>query len=623
MKSFFLLLLPLFLLLSCNNNNNIRIHNQDNLKEKDSLAITRAFQSDPTAADSVYKSLIAGLKDITAFNYLDLHYAKALIQSGRLQAADSVISVATRRQNFDTASIANARFYNLKAALQAYSQNQEAAIGYYKKALMLFEQHEDTRSVASVNFNIANIFFSRMDYNAAYQYAASASRRFKELQDTVFYPYALALHAVSAINLGNQQEATDLALQAQELSQRYPNPLGKIMADYALAEIAMHNDNYPQAIALFQKLIPVAEQLRQIPVLMAAHTSLAKAFLESQNYAAAAAQGVTAIEIAHTFQYKDVLYALHRTIAQAYQHLGNDRASLEHMRLADTYFRDEFTSSDQRAMRELLVQYETEKKERLLREQQLIIQQKNAQMRNWLALGSVLAIAFSLILWQYRRMQRLRFSRLQQEKENAVLKASMHGEERERNRISRELHDGVAAMIGAARMGIQSVPFLEAGKQQEQLTKIDRILDNTHTDVRRIAHDLLPVTLQKEGLLAALQQFAHDINQSGALCLTLQADKEMGNYAPGAQTALMLYRIIQELVNNIIKHAGASTANINLQEGNGFINVDVQDNGKGFNGQVENQGLYSIRERLSALGGTFAIQPGPSGGTKASITLPV
>ncbi len=269
---------------------------------------------------------------------------------------------------------------------------------------------------------------------------------------------------------------------------------------------------------------------------------------------------------------------------------------------------------------ELTTQYETEKKERQLAEQQLLIQKKNAQIRNWLIAGGLLLLGAVFFIIQNKRNQQRKIKIIQQENENAVLKAMMNGEEQERNRISKDLHDGVAAMLGAAKMSLQSIPYLAEEKKSTHLEKVSHLIDNTHNEVRRIAHDLLPITLEKEGLIVAVHQFAANLNQMGLL--ELQIDNQLSsNFNLPKRTELMLYRIIQELINNIIKHSQANKAKISFAEIGNKITINIEDNGIGFDDKKENQGLHSIKERLKALGGTFNIKGEKNIGTKVSLVL--
>lgn len=623
MKKIHLLpILLLVLMLACNKSGTEQ--NRGNIiNSKDSAHIVGAFAPPFTNADSVYTSLKNNFgKNQAVMDLLNLNYAKALILTGRLGKADTLITAATLRPGFDTLSLANARYANLSAAIQAYKQNQEGAMGYYKKAIQLFEKHNDHKSAASVNFNIANIFLSRLNYPMAYQYSTQATKEFKAANDTLYYSSALAINAVTAIMLGKEEEAQTAAKQAEELSLHYKNPLGMAMAGYALGEIAMYHKQYDTAIGQFNKVIPLAQQLQQVTVTAAAYASLVKAYLQNKNYDLAIAEGKKAIEFSDKFRYKDVAYALNRYISQAYQQKGDEHSALRYMRMADEHFRDEVISNDRRVMGELLVQYEAEKKDKQLAEQQLQIQKKNTAIRSWLIIGGLLLLGSIFYLYQSRKSQKQKLALLRHENENAVLKAIMNSEERERRNISSTLHDSVAAKLGAAKMSLQSIPFLAQETQTEQLEKTAQLISNIHADVRSIAHNLLPVTLEKEGLAAAIAEFVAEINHLNVLDIKVENHLSAGFSLP-QRNELVLYRIVQELVNNIVQHAKATQATVCLSNDNQQLQVQVADNGIGLVENQENQGLYSIRERISTIGGTFNIESKTQQGAVARLTLKV
>lgn len=591
---------------SCTNSST-QLSLNESISHEDSLKITSAFVPPFEKADSIFLSLQNELqKNESALNLLKVSYAKVLLMTGQLAKSDSILTQSINAKDLDTLSLAYARFINLKATIAAYQQNQEVAINYYKKALQIFDTYDDTRSAASVNFNIANIFLSQLNYSMAYQYSNEAVKGFKSIQDTLYFPSALAVNAVAGVAMGKSNEAYNTAKEAEKISLQYKNPLGIAMSGYALGDIAFNNKKYDTAIHYYQTIIPIAQQLQQVPIVAAAYTSLLKAYLEKKDFDKVIEDGNKAIEFTQKFQYQDVSYAINRNISQAYQQKGDEHSALMFLRKADDFFRDEVINNDRKAMNELLVQYEAEKKDKLLAQQLLLIQQKNSTIKLWLIIGAVLLMSGLFYLFQVKRNQAQKIKILQQENENAVLNAIMNGEEKERNRISKELHDGVAAMIGATQMSLQSLPFLSETKKQEQLDKLADLVSKTHTEVRRVAHDLLPITLEEEGLAVAIQQFSGDINAVGAIKIHVQNELPE-EYPIAKRTELMLYRMVQELINNIMKHAQATEASIRLCANNNLLIIEVSDNGIGFANTQENQGLKSIRERLKVIGGYVEI----------------
>src|SRR5690606_21380111 len=136
-------------------------------------------------------------------------------------------------------------------------------------------------------------------------------------------------------------------------------------------------------------------------------------------------------------------------------------------------------------------------------------------------------------------------------------------------------------------------------KQMQQLSKVQGILEHSHADIRHIAHNLLPTVLEKEGLIEATEQFISEINDTKLVYISV-TDKKSNANENSKQLQLMLFRIIQELVNNIIKHSKAQNAEIVFSKFENALLIEVIDDGLGYNDTVaqKNQGLYSISQRL-------------------------
>ena len=341
------------------------------------------------------------------------------------------------------------------------------------------------------------------------------------------------------------------------------------------------------------------------------YTEAKKSFIEAQKR----------LQPLHAVQDLVILYK-HWGIA-AHDYHDYETASqnlLQFIRLNDSIN----SENTQKIVRELNTKYETEKKERQIAQQQLDIQKQKGKTQTTIFIGITLLILVLAVLILIRRNHKAKLKQIQQEKENAILNSFIQGEERERNRISYELHDGVASMISAAKMTLDSIPHLSVEKQKEQMEKVSSILSDTHSDVRHIAHNLLPTTLEKEKLIKATQQFVSEINQSNLVEITV-IDKNSNAHQFPQQIQLMLFRIIQELVNNIVKHSQAQHATIEFSQTQNGLQLEITDDGIGYSGDnnENSQGIYSIRQRLKSIGGHFEIVKKSSQGTQAIVELSI
>lgn len=201
-------------------------------------------------------------------------------------------------------------------------------------------------------------------------------------------------------------------------------------------------------------------------------------------------------------------------------------------------------------------------------------------------------------------------------KEMQLMQALMEGEEKERSRIARDLHDGVAGMIAAARMQFTALSSSVASvlESKAYIHGMD-LLEHASVQVRRTSHNLMPEILLENGLDRALQRYCANISND-ALQLAFLSVGTIRQQDPSFELAL--YRIAQELINNIIRHAGATQALVQLSQHEKVLTLTVEDNGSGFSPQslTGGTGLASIRKRVEALNGQMEIGSSKNTGTQ-------
>jgi two-component system sensor histidine kinase UhpB len=209
------------------------------------------------------------------------------------------------------------------------------------------------------------------------------------------------------------------------------------------------------------------------------------------------------------------------------------------------------------------------------------------------------------------------------------LSASMNEvREAERTRIARELHDELAQWLTALRMDVSWLASRlprELGPLLERTEKMKGVVDTTVGAVRRIAADLRPVMLDDLGLVPAIEGLLHDLSQRTGIVVSLEPDH--GSLAPGEPVATAIYRMVQEALTNVARHAEATEVQVTMnREGETFV-VRVRDNGRGFDpelaAQKKSYGVLGIRERAYTLGGSARVARAASGGTLVEIEIPM
>ncbi|MEL6534309.1 MAG: ATP-binding protein [Bacteroidota bacterium] len=242
-------------------------------------------------------------------------------------------------------------------------------------------------------------------------------------------------------------------------------------------------------------------------------------------------------------------------------------------------------------------------------------------------IGTVLFVVYYL-----RRLylQKTQLIQLKSDHRKHLLDASMQTQERERERISQNLHDEVGALLSTIKLYSSHLGELkDAQARQSTVDKITHLVDDTITNLRTISHDLAPQLLNQFGLAVSLEKIAEQLNQAPSGPDFLLENKVEDMEWP-TTTALHLYRLIQELINNTLKHAQARQISLSLQSESSFIRIHYQDDGLGMAAppdlMTQSQpglGWKSIASRVELLNGTLSVQTAHQQGLSVQISLPV
>ncbi|MEO6149949.1 MAG: sensor histidine kinase, partial [Mucilaginibacter sp.] len=221
-------------------------------------------------------------------------------------------------------------------------------------------------------------------------------------------------------------------------------------------------------------------------------------------------------------------------------------------------------------------------------------------------------------------------ARLQAEvirQQDMAAKNIIEAEERERKRIASDLHDGVGQLFSAVKMnmdGLFSRVKFSSEKERALAEKTLALVDESCVEVRGIAHQMMPNVLLKLGLVSALKDFVSklDANKLKVLVETVGLNERLDS-----DVEIVLYRVIQECVNNVIKHARATMLDIQLVNEDNEVSVTIEDNGRGFDttdkAKFDGIGLKNITTRVEYLKGTIDISSAPGKGTLIAIHVPL
>ena len=245
----------------------------------------------------------------------------------------------------------------------------------------------------------------------------------------------------------------------------------------------------------------------------------------------------------------------------------------------------------------------------------------------------LLALALVVFFLVYQRRlvsQQLALQTIQTAYQKEVFAAAIQAEERERQRIGSDLHDEIGSSLSAARMlmlQLDSV-FSGSGKEREVVGLVQEILSDSLENVRNVSQNLHPAVLARFGLAKALQNLGRVCSDGFAHGVLVDVDVDLAVALPYPQE-LALYRIVQELLNNAMKHAQGSQATVVLRQRPQQLVLTVADNGTGFDYAHTSAhskgglGLKSLAARVSLLDAVLHVGPAPGGGTRVRVEVPL
>ena len=294
----------------------------------------------------------------------------------------------------------------------------------------------------------------------------------------------------------------------------------------------------------------------------------------------------------------------------------------------------------QRQMNETEVKYQSEKKQKEILQlqkdklsQSLSIQQKSTL--NYFLIGSLAAFMIVAFLGfrnfrnrhqlakQQEELQQQRISELEKDKLLVVADAVLQGQEEERSRLAKDLHDGLGGLLSGVKFSLSNMKdnLIITPDNMAVFERSLDMLDTSIKELRRVAHNMMPELLTKFGLDEALKEYCHTINTTNLSSVKYQSVGMDARVEKSSE--IIIYRIIQELLNNVLKHAAATDVMVQLVKEENRLSIIVEDNGKGFDTAIlkdnKGAGLTSIQSRVDYLKGRLEINSEAGKGTLVNI----
>lgn len=436
------------------------------------------------------------------------------------------------------------------------------------------------------------------------------------------------LHANKAGLLYDQFHQRDSAFRYYTLAANFSGGHNSIAgsATQNMGMIYFTEKNYTQALAYFSKALNIRKEIGDYTGGLYSEEYLGKTYLAAGKYEEAELHLLNALagykKGRRNKNYLEVLYTLAQVQALQNNHARAYRYLSEAFLVKDTVFSEQSTKN----VNELEVKFHTAEKDKDIAQNKLEInrQQSTIKEKNiWIGAVSVSALflaAFLFSAWRNNQNRRQKYEKqvqlLEQEQLLDRLKAVMRGEEQERARLARELHDGVGGMLAAIKMNVSTLQSQEHNSKDDiTLDTIMEMIEGTASEIRKTAHNLMPDILINHDFADALRIYCTTISSNSQPQIDLQFHSPWMPVEKNFE--LSLYRILQELIQNTVKHARARLMVIQFRQENNVLHVTTEDDGTGFDaGKVSyGLGLNNIKSRLKVLKGQASIESSPGRGS--------
>lgn len=476
-----------------------------------------------------------------------------------------------------------------------YSIKAEAteALSNYEKAMSLFMEEEHEQGIKSVKRSMGNMFFYLNNYpDAAHYYRKSLnnSPRDAPAYNNLIRVYSAMKMQDSAVYFNNKLNGIAFG--------EHGDPELQFMAHLNNAEFAPENEK-EYILESLNSALEISKYVLKIEHREAIVYQVRSATnLRFKDFEQAEKDAKTAMEIFEKIDTKSDYLTTQRILFKIYREWGKYDKMVEELESYLENYSAAYNEFINEKTKEFQIKYETEEKKRQIAEQELEIQKKSVQMRNWLIVGIIIIGGFLIFVFQMRRNQKNHLKIMEKEKENEVLSARILGEEIERSRISKELHDGIASNLVAVKLQIEN--------NAEISQKILSLVLETHKEVRQIAHNLMPIDFDKQNVVEVIKTFCEECSTENRP-VNFQTNAEKINL--NKDRSMVLYRSVQEFIQNAIKHSEAKQIDVLLMENDGIVTINIEDDGTGFDTKLKetSKGLSGAVERLEKIKGHINI----------------
>ena len=545
-----------------------------------------------------------------------------------LDKAYSLVSKYTDKESKNQ----RANILNRYAAIFQRRQNYDSAVELYLQSANIFKETGDEQKIINSYYNLSGIYKYLGDTTKTFYYARETNRLAAKTADTVFLIRGLIVLGEAYNYIKNYDSLLLISQKGLRLANSHQMTFAmgifhNFMGLYFTNKEVQYDSavfHYNIALQIFNKInIPFDKAL----VLQ----NIGNTYLKKKEFVNAIKFSKQANELSENLGFEQVQNMSLLDLVKAEEQLGDIPESYKYLKQYVKVNDSIQNRNSQKKVYDMEAKYLAQKKEVMMLAQQKIIKQKN-QLNYLLASGLfLLAFIIALLYFIYRNKQKLheqKITKLETQQQLTATEAVLKGEEQERTRLAKDLHDGLGGMLSGIKFSFNTMKgnLVMTPDNTQSFERSMDMLDSSIKEMRRVAHNMMPEALVKFGLDTALKDFCNEIQQSGALYISYQSIG-LENMVIKQTAEITIYRIVQELVNNIMKHAAAKNAIVQVTKTSGQLAVTVEDDGRGFDTNILNKvkgiGWSSIQNRVEFLKGTLDVISEKEKGTSVHIEINV
>jgi signal transduction histidine kinase len=593
------------------------------------LGVTRMNENLPQAMGFTRKAIEIGLAGKYYRELADAYLTLGYCYEAEGKFDESFLAVDSARRFADKADYYKGRFYAESSLGNLFRRKAkyDSSLVHYMNALTISEKNKDDTLLAKAYNGLGNYYATIKDISKAENFHLQAL----EIRKKMGNPYELYSNYENLGIMYRERENYDKALfyyfKARHYAEVVNDSSDLAFSDNDIGAAYSKKGDVVNGELYLKRSIAIRERIGEMNEIAYTYNYLGENYEREHDFVNAELNIKKALVIAKQIENNKQTYEALESLSDFYARNKRYDSAYAYL-MKYRFFRDSLANKDNaEVIAELNTKYETEKKERKIQEQQYEIRNRNT----YITVISALAILLSLLAYSaYRRYKLKQQAKLQSEilkQQELASKAVIEAEENERKRIAGDLHDGVGQLMSAVKLNLASIKGDIPFSSEEQSNVFDKALalvDEGCREVRNVSHNIMPNALLKSGLATAVRDF---LNKIDSKTIQIHLYTEGLTEKIDANVEIVLYRVIQESVNNVIKHSGANQLHISLIKDTDGISVTIEDNGRGFDladiSRYEGLGLKNIQSRIQYLKGTVEWDSAPGKGTVVAIHVPV